>query len=196
MKKLFTPIIALLTLVFVSAVLAADYDIDKSHTNIGFKVRHMVIAKVNGNFSDYSGQISFDPNAPEKSSISVTIQVASISTENEKRDAHLKSPDFFDAAKYPTITFVSKSVKKTADKKYVAVGDLTIRGVTKAIELPFEVTGMVKDPWGNERMGIEASTTINRQDFGVSWNKTLDAGGVVVSDDVEIIIEAELIKKK
>lgn len=196
MKKLFTPIIALLMLVFAGAVLAADYDIDKSHTNIGFKVRHMVISKVNGNFSDYSGQISFDPNAPKKSSISVTIRVASISTENEKRDAHLKSPDFFDAAKYPTITFVSKSVKKTADKKYVAVGELTIRGVTKTFELPFEVTGMVKDPWGNERMGIMASTTINRQDFGVSWNKTLDAGGVVVSDDVEIIIEAELIKKK
>jgi len=136
----------------------------------------------------------FDEDDVTKSSVNATINVASITTDNEKRDGHLKSPDFFNAQKYPEITFKSKrSMKK--DNGYVIVGDFTMHGVTKELELPFTIVGTLTDSMGNHRVGIEAITKINRQDFGVSWNKTLDNGGVVVSDEVKIEINAELIKK-
>ncbi|MCI0452520.1 MAG: YceI family protein [Candidatus Latescibacteria bacterium] len=169
------------------------YTIDPVHSSIGFKVKHMMVSDVKGAFDSSSGTINFDPKNIENSSVEVTIDATSISTRNEKRDGHLKSPDFFDVEKHPTITFKSKKIAKKGDG-YVATGDLTIRGVTKEVELPFTLNGPVSA--GNASIiGISAATEINRQDFGVSWNKTLDAGGVVVSDKVRIELEVEAKKQ-
>jgi polyisoprenoid-binding protein YceI len=130
-----------------------------------------------------------------RSSVEVSIKTGSIDTKNAKRDEHLRSPDFFDAAKYPDITFKSKRIEKSGED-YVAVGDLAMRGVVKEIKLPFTFAGVVTDPYGNTRLGLSASTRLNRQEYGVSWSKALDNGGLVVSDDVEIEIEIEAIKEK
>ncbi len=169
------------------------YHLDKAHTTIGFSVKHMVITTVPGKFKDFDGSITYDPKNPLATSAEVTIKTASINTGNEKRDGHLRSPDFFNAEKYPVITFKTNRIEKR-NGQLVAIGDLTMRGVTKEIELPFTVSGPIVDPWGKTRIGIEASTTINRKDFGVSWNKALDSGGVVVSDEVKIKIHAEAVK--
>ncbi len=174
---------------------AQEYTVDNSHTEVGFSVKHMVVATVRGQFNNFSGTIFFDENDLGKSSVEGVVKVASISTANEKRDEHLRSADFFDAAQYPDIVFKSKKFEKKGDG-YVVYGDLTMRGVTKEIALDFTITGKITDPWGNERVGLEASGKINRMDFGVSWNKTIEAGGLVVSEEVKINILAELIKKK
>ena len=175
---------------------AADkYTVDPSHSSIGFAVRHMVVSKVKGYFNEYTATILYDDKDITKSSAEVTIKTASIDTRDAKRDEHLRTPDFFDAAKYPEITFKSKRIEKSGEG-FVAVGDLTMRGVTKEIQLPFTFAGVVTDPWGNTRLGLSASTKLNRQDYGVSWSKSLDSGGLVVSDDVEIAIEIEAIKAK
>jgi polyisoprenoid-binding protein YceI len=185
-----------LSAVIVSTSLAADkYVIDKSHSSIQFSVRHMVISKVKGEFGEYAGTVLYDAGDITKSSADVTFKVASIDTKDEKRDEHLRSPDFFDAATHPEITFKSKRVEKSDDGT-VLVGDLTMHGVTKEISMPFEVTGVITDPWGNTRMGASAKLKLNRQDYGVSWSKSLDNGGLVVGDDVEIEIEIEAIKEK
>ncbi len=179
---------------FVFTVFAGDvYTIDQAHTNIGFSVKHMVITTVNGKFNDFSGKITYDDQNPMAMEADVTIQTASIDTDNEKRDKHLRSDDFFNAEQYPTISFKTKSIEKRGDQ-LTAIGDLTIRDVTKEIELPFELTGKIKDPYGKTRIGIEASTTINRKDFNVNWNQTLDNGGLVVSDEVNINISAQAVK--
>jgi polyisoprenoid-binding protein YceI len=185
---------ALAAMAFAPAAHAQDsYTIDPVHSSIGFKVKHMMVSDVKGSFDTYSGTIALDPKNIENSSVEITIESASISTRNEKRDGHLKSPDFFDVEKNPTLTFKSKKVAKKGEG-WVAIGDLTIRGVTKEIELPFTLTGPVSV--GNASIiGVSASTEINRQDFGVSWNKTLDAGGVVVSDKVRIELEVEAKKQ-
>ncbi len=190
--------IAMFVLAMISASVAGaaqEYTVDNSHTEVGFSVKHMVIATVRGQFSDFSGTIFFDENDLSKSSVEGVVKVASIKTANEKRDEHLRGADFFDAAQYPDIVFKSKKIEKKGED-YIVYGDLTMRGVTKEIALDFTITGKVTDPWGNERVGLEASGKINRMDFGVSWNKTLDAGGFVVSEEVKINILAELIKKK
>jgi len=175
---------------------AADkYTVDPTHSSIGFAVRHMVVSKVKGYFNEYTATILYDDKDITKSSAEVTIKTASIDTRDAKRDEHLRTPDFFDAAKYPEITFKSKRIEKSGEG-FVAVGDLTMRGVTKEIQLPFTFAGVVTDPWGNTRLGLSASTKLNRQDYGVSWSKSLDSGGLVVSDDVEIAIEIEAIKAK
>lgn len=179
----------------VSSAFSADlYDIDKAHTRVGFAVKHMVISTVRGEFSDYDGKIYFDEKDITKSSLEGTIKVASINTNNEKRDNHLRSGDFFDAEKYPEIKFKSKSIQKKGEN-YVMIGDFTIRDVTKEIEIPFKLIGTLMDPWGSKRVGIEAEFNINRKDYGVAWNKTLDNGGFVVSDEVTIEIAFEGIKK-
>jgi polyisoprenoid-binding protein YceI len=176
--------------------LAADtYTIDKAHSSVLFVVKHMVISKVKGEFNEYTGVIQYDEADVAKSSVEVTIKTASIGTRDEKRDGHLRSPDFFDAEKYPEITFKSKRIEKSEDG-FVAVGDLTMRGVTKEIKIPFEITGFVTDPWGNTRMGVSAELKIDRQDYGISWSQKLDAGGLVVSDTVEIELEIEAVKAK
>ncbi|HXV13882.1 MAG TPA: YceI family protein [Candidatus Krumholzibacteria bacterium] len=185
---------ALAAVVFAPAAQAQDtYTIDPVHSSTSFKVKHMMVSDVKGAFETFSGAITLDPKNVENSSVEVTIESASISTRNEKRDGHLKSADFFDVEKFPTITFKSKKIAKKGES-WVAVGDLTIRGVTKEIELPFTLSGPVSA--GNASIiGVSASTEINRQDFGVSWNKTLDAGGVVVSDKVRIELEVEAKKQ-
>lgn len=169
------------------------YSIDQSHTSVSFVVKHMVLAKVRGNFHEFTGTIIFDEADVTRSSVQGTVKVASIDTDNDKRDDHLRGADFFDVEKYPEITFSSTRIEKRGDN-YVCSGNLTMRGVTKEVEIPFTITGKITDPWGNTRIGIEAGFTINRQDFGITWSKIMDNGGLVVSNDVKIELVAELIK--
>ncbi len=194
-KAMVAVAVASLLAVPMSAALAADkYVIDASHTSTEFSVRHLVISNVKGNFSDISGVIMYDENDATKSSVDVTIKVASINTNNEKRDDHLRSLEFFDAEKYPEITFKSKKIEKTDDGLKL-VGTLTIRGVSKEVAFPFELTGKITDPWKNVRIGAEANLKINRQDFGVSWNNVMEGGGLVVGNDVKITINLEAVKQ-
>jgi polyisoprenoid-binding protein YceI len=176
-----------------SATAADKYLFDKAHSSIEFSVKHMVVSNVKGTFDTFDGAIMYDPADIEKSSVDITIAVAGINTREAKRDEHLRSPDFFDAAKYPNITFKSSKIKKT-DNGLVAVGTLTIRGVSKEVELPFTLNGPVVNPLGKTVIGVELAYQLNRRDFGVSWNKTVDAGGVVVGDDVKIEINLEATK--
>ena len=178
---------ALLT---TSVVFAADtYTIDPAHTSFAFMVKHMMISNVPGEFDKFSGQITYNPADLANAKANITIDVASINTRIAKRDAHLKSPDFFDAAKYPTITFVSTSFTATA-----ITGNLTMKGVTKEVTIPVTISGPV-DEMGHQAIGITGSVTINRQDYGMNWNKTLDQGGVAVSNDVLITISIEADQK-
>jgi polyisoprenoid-binding protein YceI len=177
-------------------VLAATWVFDESHSTVEFSVRHMMVSNVKGRVGGLKGSIEMDEKDLTKTKIDVTLDAATINTENAKRDEHLRGADFFDVQKFPQIKFVSKKVVKTKDRLSVS-GDLTIRGVTKTAELQVDgPSPSVKDPWGNVKKGFSASTKINRKDFGVSWNKTLDGGGVVVGDDVKISIEAEIQEKR
>lgn len=171
-----------------------SYSIDPSHSRIGFVARHAMVTKVRGSFNEFEGSGRFDTEQPENSELSVTIQVASIDTRNADRDGHLRSNDFFDMETYPTITFSSTSVSAAGDDVYQVTGDLTIKGVTKSITFDLELTGTAVDPYGNTRLGLEGSTVINRKDWGVSWNATLDAGGVLVSEKVTLEFEISAIK--
>ncbi len=175
---------------------AADtYEIDPAHTAVQFSVRHMMISNVRGEFTKLSGRATGDVAHPTAATVEATIDAASIDTRNEKRDEHLRSPDFLDVAKFPTITFRSTKVEK-AGAGWKLTGDLTLHGVTKPVVLDVgNVTPPTKDPWGNMRIGAQASTTINRQDFGVSFNKALDGGGVLVGDEIAITIDVEVMKK-
>jgi polyisoprenoid-binding protein YceI len=189
-------IVAVLTsLCCVSGALAADvYVTDPSHTQVGFTVRHFVITKVRGKFKDFVGTITYDESDVTKSSVQGTIKTASIDTDHQKRDDHLRSPDFFDVAHYPEITFVSKRVEKRQDS-LMLIGDLTIRAVTKEVAIPFTITGKVVDPSGKTRLGFEGNLRINRQEYGVSYNKTMDNGGLIVSDTVDIELIGEAVKQ-
>lgn len=182
-----------LGLVVGTSLAADEYNIDKTHSSIGFSVTHLVISKVKGTFGDFAGAITYDENDIGKSSVEVHIKTTSIDTKDEKRDAHLRSADFFDVETFPEIIFKSKSVAK-ADDGYIVVGDLTMRGVTKEVTIPFTISGMITDQSGNKRLGASAELTLDRQDYGVSWSKKLDGGGLVVGDDVKIEIEIEAIK--
>jgi len=184
----------LLSITF-SGITAGNYTIDKSHSVIGFEVNHMVISKVSGKFADFTSTLTFDKNNLDNFAIETIVKIESVSTENEKRDHHLKSDDFFNVQKFPEMIFKSSKIEKT-ENGYIAHGSLTIRDVTKNIALPFKITGTITDPWGNSRIGIEASTEINRQEYNVKWSKSMDAGGLVVSDEVTIKINAEFIKNK
>ena len=178
-----------------SATIAADaYVFDPAHSSIEFSVKHLVITNVKGSFDRFDGSISADPEKIEESSVNVTIDVASINTKNEKRDEHLRSSDFLDAENHPQITFRSSEIRKTNDG-YVAAGTLTIRGVAKEVELPFALHGPITSPWGETVAGIEIAYEIDRQEFGVSWNQTLDTGGVVVGNEVRIEINLEVKKE-
>lgn len=171
---------------------AATFNLDQAHTYVGFSVRHMVVSSTKGSFKDFEGTIHFDPADPSSFNASAVIQVASIDTANERRDNHLRSDDFFDAEAYPTMTFVTTGVSGTLPD-LTLTGDLTIRGTTKEINLPITVHGPITDPWGAVRIGFDGETTINRQDFGVSWNNVMETGGLVVGDDVKIILSVEAI---
>jgi len=174
----------------------SNWQIDPAHSSAQFSVRHMAISTVRGAFSKVTGSVVFDDKDVSKSTVEVTIDANSVDTRVPDRDNDLRSEKFFDVAHYPSITFKSKRVEQVASGKLKVTGDLTIRGTTKEVVLDVEgPTAPMKDPWGNTRNAATATTKINRQDFGVKWNATLDNGGVVVGDDVSIIIDVELVKK-
>jgi polyisoprenoid-binding protein YceI len=173
----------------------ARYNVDLDHSIVGFEVAHMVVSRTTGRFTDYQGSVVMDPDTKEIKSIDATIQTASVNTNNKKRDDHLRTPDFFDVAKYPTMTYKMKSYTKTGDQ-YTAIGDLTLRGVTKEITLTGTFNGAITDPFGNNRVGFSGEGTINRKDFGIQWTKTMDKGGLVVGDTVKIKLEIEGIQEK
>lgn len=173
----------------------ARWNVDLDHSAIEFRVAHMVVSKTTGRFMDYAGFIEMDAEAGTVKAIEATIKTASVNTNHEKRDAHLRNADFFDVERYPTMTFKMKSYKKTSEG-YTALGDLTLHGVTKEITLVGHYNGTTKDPWGNTRAGFSAEGKLNRKDFGMVWNKTLDSGGLVVGDEVQILLDIECIKAK
>ena len=174
--------------------LTGSYAIDKSHSQIGFGARHAMVTKVRGQFNEFSGTGFFDVENPSNSNLSVTIQVNSIDTHNADRDNHLRSSDFFAIEEYPEITFKSTSFKKLDESTYEVVGDLNLRGVSKPITLELEYTGAAVDPYGNQRIGLEGKTTINRKDWGVSWNVALESGGLLVSEKVSLEFEISAVK--
>jgi polyisoprenoid-binding protein YceI len=190
----------IILVVVIAAPLAASADtwqIDPVHTTVGFSVRHMTISTVRGQFNKVAGTITANDNDPATAVIEATIDTASIDTHSPDRDSDLKSANFLDVAKYPTMTFKSKKIEAAGPGKYNVVGDLTLHGVTKEVTLAVEATGApIKDPWGNMRAGATATTTINRKDFGLTWNKMIEAGGAVVGDAVAVEIDVEAVKKK
>lgn len=173
----------------------ATWVIDNSHSHVHFTVRHMMISKVRGSFEKFSGTVEFDEQNPANSSVEVQIEAASIQTRDEKRDGHLVSPDFLDAANHPYLTFKSKSVRVLDDSHGEIVGDLTIRGVTREVVLATEYNGQSKAPWGTTSAGFSATTKINRKDWGLNWNVALETGGVLVGEEVQIDIELEIVKQ-
>ncbi|HET6372242.1 MAG TPA: YceI family protein [Candidatus Polarisedimenticolia bacterium] len=184
-------------LVVTASVQAATWDLDPAHSSATFKVKHLMISNVTGGFGKVTGVVNYDPADLSKTTVEATIETTSLDSGVEGRDKHLKSPDFLDVEKFPSITFKSKKVEKAGDGRLKVTGDLTIRGVTKEVVLDVEgPMPEIKDPWGNVKSGASATTKINRQDFGVSWSKTLDGGGLVVSDEVTINIDVEMVKKK
>jgi len=176
-----------------SAAAGDTYTIDGSHSDVTFRIRHLV-SKVPGRFTKFEGKIVADAQKPEASTVEITIQAKSIDTANEQRDKHLRSADFFDVTQYPTIEFRSTKVTKTGENHYDVAGTLKMHGVSKDVVLPVEFLGFAKDPWGNERAGFEISTQLNRKDYGIVWNKALDAGGLLLGEEVEISINIEAVK--
>ncbi len=175
---------------------AATYDIDPAHSSAHFSVRHMMISNVKGEFTKVSGTVSFDPENPGASKVEAKIDVNSLHTRDEQRDAHLKSPDFFDAVKFPEITFVSRSVEPDGHDEYLVKGDMTIHGVTHEVALHVEgPTPEVKDPWGNTKAGAAATAKINRKDFGLTWNVAMETGGLLVGEEIKINLEVELTRR-
>jgi polyisoprenoid-binding protein YceI len=186
-----------LAVITAGPVLAADsYVLDKSHSEATFQVAHLGISKVRGRFNDFAGKITIDAAKPEASSVEFSVKVASVDTQEPKRDTHLRSADFFDAEKMPEMTFKSSKVAQLGPDKFEVTGTFTLHGVSKQITLPVRLVGFVKTPWGDERAGFETATTINRKDYGLLWNKTLDAGGLLVGDEVAIAVNIEAVKQK
>jgi polyisoprenoid-binding protein YceI len=176
------------------AALTGDYTIDTAHSRVGFVARHAMVTKVRGSFNEFEGSIHLDGENPENSSGQVTIQAKSIDTRNSQRDDHLRSNDFLDMDNHAEITFVSTAIKQDDDTNFTVTGELTVRGVTKSIDIPFEFTGSATDPFGHQRVGLEGSVVINRKDYGVNWNAALETGGVLVSEKVTLEIEVSAIK--
>lgn len=183
--------IFLVLIAMTSVLFAETYNLDIAHSHVSFKARHMMISTVEGQFDKFNGSFIYDNKTKKLISVKGTADVNSIDTKVVKRDAHLKSSDFFDAAKYPTLTFVSTKVK--GDKVY---GKLTMRGVTKDIVLNLDVAGTITDPWGNVRTGLSLTGKVNRKDYGLNWNKVIEAGGVLVGDMIKIDIGLEGIETK
>lgn len=173
--------------------LNGTYAIDPTHTQIGFVVRHAMVTNVRGNFEGVAGQAKLDGANPGASSVTVSLDAASVKTGNADRDAHLVSPDFFDAATYPELTFTSTGVTLVDDENVAIKGDLTIKDVTREVEIPLEFTGRVTDPWGQDRIGFEGDLKVNRKDFGLTWNAALEAGGVLVSEKVKLTFEVSAV---
>jgi polyisoprenoid-binding protein YceI len=170
------------------------WNIDGAHSGINFSIRHMVVSKVRGRFTKFSGALQLDDADLTRSTLDVHIDASSIDTGTQQRDDHLRSADFFDAEKYPELHFQSSRIEKLAKDNYRVVGDLTIKDVTREVALDVEYGGQAKDPWGNQRAGFIASTSIDRKDFGLKWNQVLEAGGVLVGDKVTIELEIQAVK--
>jgi polyisoprenoid-binding protein YceI len=184
-------------LFFAFTAQAANYKLDPAHTIVGFSVKHLVVSKVRGRFNKFEGSFGFDEKKNEATKIDVKIEVASIDTNDKKRDEHLASPDFFDAKKFPEIRFKSdKPVTVKKDQVVKVSGDLTMHGVTKPVTLDLTYGGAIKDPYGNEKVGFTLNGQVDRKEFGIKWNKALEAGGMTVGDDVTIEIEGEAQKDK
>jgi polyisoprenoid-binding protein YceI len=173
----------------------SQWQFDTSHATIGFSVRHMMVSKVHGQFTKWSGQFEFDEQDPTASKAVVEIDVNSINTNEPQRDGHLKSPDFFDAANHPVMTFRSTKIERHG-ADYRVTGDLTIRGTTRPVVLDAELIGKIVDPYGNDRAGFSAKTSIDRKDFGLHWNMLLEAGGFAVADKIDINLEFEAVRAK
>jgi polyisoprenoid-binding protein YceI len=189
--------LALLSLLVLPALVGAEtWNIDPEHSTVGFKVRHMMITNVKGDFPTFSGTVEIDDKDITRSKVAVSIATASINTNISKRDEHLRSPEFFDVAKYPTMTYVSTKVEKAGVEKLRVVGNLTLHGVTREVVLDVDgPTAAAKDPWGNLRRGASATAKVNRKDFGLTWNAVIESGGALVDDEVMIEIELEMLKK-
>lgn len=195
MKHLINIITLCLVLALPALASASTWNIDPDHSNVGFTVKHLMVSNVKGNFLKHTGVVTLDDKDITRSKVDVTIDTSSINTNVQKRDEHLRSADFFDVTTYPTMTFVSKKVTRAAKGALKVTGDLTIHGITKEVVLSVApLSKESKDPWGNIRRGTSASTKINRKDFGLTWNKTLETGGVLVGDDITISLEIEMIK--
>jgi polyisoprenoid-binding protein YceI len=172
-----------------------NWQIDNAHSHVGFKVRHMMISTVRGEFEEFWGTIDFDEENPEETTVDVTIDAASINTREEDRDNHLRSEDFLYVERYPEITFKSKRVELIDENYATLIGDLTIRGETHEVELDVAYQGMAQSPWGTMSAGFSATTTLNRKDWGLVWNKALETGGFLVGDKLDVEIEVELVKQ-
>ncbi len=174
--------------------LTGTYTIDAAHSRVGFVARHAMVTKVRGAFNEFEGKAVIDGDDPSKSSVSVTVQVASVDTRNNQRDGHLRTNDFLDADKFPTITFASTAITHVEGNDFEVTGELTIKDVTKTVTLPLEFQGAATDPFGNERIGFEGSTQILRSEYGVTYNAALETGGVLVSDKITLEFEISAIK--
>ncbi|HMK97034.1 MAG TPA: YceI family protein [Acidimicrobiales bacterium] len=182
------------TTVLPPGSLTGNYALDLAHSRVGFSARHAMVTKVRGGFNDFEGSGYIDEQTPANSNFQLTIKAASIDTRNADRDNHLRTNDFLAFDQYPEITFRSTEVNPVSSTHFKVTGDLTIRGVTKPVIVDLEFTGAVTDPWGNTRLGFEAGTTINRKDWGVNWNMALEAGGVLVSEKVNLELELAVVK--
>lgn len=197
MKKMFLMVFAISAFALPVSVDAAAWKIDPDHSNVQFQVTHMMISDVRGNFPAFQGRVVLDEEDITRSTVEVSIEAASIDTRHAKRDAHLKSPDFFDVEKYPVITFKSNKITRGSAGTFEVVGALTLHGVTRDVELTVSGPSQsMKDPWGNIRKGVRATTQVNRKDFDLTWNKALETGGVLVGESIDIVIELELIQQK
>lgn len=197
MRHLLTSLSTIIALSLPAFAFATTWNIDPDHSNIGFKVRHLMVSNVKGSFDKHTGVVEINDKDITKSKVTVTIDTASINTNVQKRDEHLRSADFFDVAKFPTMTFVSKKIAKAGKNKLKVTGDLTLHGITKEVVLDVEGPSKEsKDPWGNIRSGAVATTKINRKDFGLVWNAALETGGVAVGEEITINLEIEMIKGK
>lgn len=170
------------------------WQIDSAHSHVNFTARHMMISKVRGSFETFSGTVNFDEENPTNTTVNIEVDLASVNTGEEQRDGHLKSPDFFDVANYPTMTFVSTRVEQIDENNGRLYGQLSIKDITKEVVLDVEYAGVAKSPWGTESAGFSASGSINRKDWGLTWNQALETGGVLVGDKINIEIELELVK--
>lgn len=173
-----------------------SWQIDQAHSEVNFAVRHMMISTVRGQFEKFSGIIEFDPETPENTTVDVTIESASINTKETQRDGHLRSPDFLNVTEFPNLTFKSTDVKIISDNQAQLTGDLTIRNITQSVILDVEYAGMAKSPWGTTSAGFSAKATINREDWGLTWNQALETGGWLVGKEIDISIEVELVQQE
>ena len=194
MKRITVATLALLVGLAGVASAADTWTIDKDHSDVTFRIKHLM-SKVSGRFADFDGTITTDFANLDASAVSFTIQATSIDTKNGDRDKHLRSADFFDVEKYPTISFTSSKITKTGDNNFAVTGTLTMHGVAKEITLPVTFLGAGQDPWGNTKAGFEITTTLSRTEYGIVWNKALETGGFLLGDEVEVVINLEVAKK-